>query len=362
MTEHGYIRALLDAKGIGLNVALQLMQHFGSAAAIFDNRTSLPKQVADRLVVTDDTMRRIDQEEAFCDKNHIAILTYNDAAYPQRLRECADAPLALYYRGNADLNARHIISVVGTRRITERGKDIVAQFCRDIAQLVPDALIVSGLAYGVDIHAHRAALQNGLSTVAVLAHGLDRIYPNYHRQTAVDMLSQGGLLTEFTSGTTPFAGNFVSRNRIVAGLCETTVVVESAEKGGALITAHLAQEYNRDVFAFPGRINDEFSAGCNKIIRKNVAALITKAADMTEALNWSTTPQTQHIIQPEIFPDLSAEESKLVDALTGVEQKSIIELTQDTQLPFHKTMQLLLELELKGMIKGLPGGIYRLLR
>lgn len=184
------------------------------------------------------------------------------------MRECDDAPLALFYRGNADLNTLHIINIVGTRHATPYGQDICTRFLADLSALYPDTLIVSGLAYGIDIHAHRAALQNHFKTIGVLAHGLDRIYPAEHRKTAVSMLEQGGLLTEFTSGTNPDRQNFVKRNRIVAGMSDATVVIESAAKGGALITAELAESYHRDCFAFPERCNDEYSIGCNNLIRK----------------------------------------------------------------------------------------------
>ncbi|MBR1889716.1 MAG: DNA-processing protein DprA [Alloprevotella sp.] len=360
MTEYGYLRALLDAKGIGISRALELYKHFGSATEVFAQRHSLPVLVRNALIPSEDTLRQAEAEEAFCAKNNIRILTYNDADYPQRLCECADAPLLLYYKGVADLNVKHIVAVVGTRRITERGKDTVQAFCRELAGLLPDVLIVSGLAYGVDIHAHRAALQFGMDTVGVLAHGLDRIYPSYHRPVAVEMVSHGGLLTEYPSGTTPHAGHFVSRNRIVAGMSDAVVVVESAAKGGALITAHLAQEYNRDVFAFPGRINDEMSAGCNNLIKHNAAALITEATDLTENMLWTNTESDRKIIQPNLFPELSAEEKLLVECLSEAEQKTISELSQQTGLAFSKTMASLLALELKGIVKGLPGGIYRL--
>lgn len=189
------------------------------------------------------------------------------------MRECDDAPLALFYRGNADLNTLHIINIVGTRHATPYGQDICTRFLADLSVLCPNTLIVSGLAYGIDIHAHRAALQNHFKTIGVLAHGLDRIYPAEHRKTAISMLEQGGLLTEFTSGTNPDRQNFVKRNRIVAGMSDATVVIESAAKGGALITAELAESYHRDCFAFPGRCNDEYSIGCNNLIRKTKQCL-----------------------------------------------------------------------------------------
>ena len=361
MTETALIRALLNSPGIGIGQALKLYRHYGSAAAIFENVKDLPITQRQNLNLSADTIRQAEEEDHFCERHHIQQLTYNSAAYPQRLRECADAPLLLYYKGTADLNAKHMVAVVGTRKITERGKDLTQKFCKELAQLVPDAIIVSGLAYGVDIHAHRASLDASLSTIGVLAHGLDRIYPAYHRPVAAKMTEQGGLLTEYTTGTSPHAGNFVSRNRIVAGLCDAVVVVESAEKGGSLITARLAQEYNRDVFAFPGRVGDEYSKGCNKLIKRNCAALITEARDLTEAMLWTTEQPAAGTIQPTLFPNLSDDETKIIENLADEKQKTISELSQDCEFAFSKTLQTLLSLELKGIVKGLPGGIYRLL-
>ena len=298
----------------------------------------------------------------FCEKNHIRCLTLNDEGYPSRLRECDDAPLALFYRGNADLNTLHIINIVGTRHATPYGQDICTRFLADLSVLCPNALIVSGLAYGIDIHAHRAALQNHFKTIGVLAHGLDRIYPAEHRKTAVSMLEQGGLLTEFTSGTNPDRQNFVKRNRIVAGMSDATVVIESAAKGGALITAELAESYHRDCFAFPGRCNDEYSIGCNNLIRKNQAVLITSAEDLVKAMGWESSPKTEKTVQRELFPDLSEEEERIVKRLGKMsEGLQINTLVIDTNIPVNRMSALLFELEMKGVIRALAGGVYRLI-
>lgn len=278
------------------------------------------------------------------------------------MRECDDAPLALFYRGNADLNALHVINMVGTRHATPYGQDICTRFLADLSVLCPNALIVSGLAYGIDIHAHRAALQNHFKTIGVLAHGLDRIYPAEHRKTAVSMLEQGGLLTEFTSGTNPDRQNFVKRNRIVAGMSDATVVIESAAKGGALITAELAESYHRDCFAFPGRCNDEYSIGCNNLIRKNQAVLITSAEDLVKAMGWESSPKTEKTVQRELFPDLSEEEERIVKRLGKMsEGLQINTLVIDTNIPVNRMSALLFELEMKGVIRALAGGVYRLI-
>lgn len=231
--------ALTRIPGLGPTGAFRLVSSLGSATRVFEHRKELSQLVpgvSEKIITAlnnSEAFRRAEQELTFCEKNHIRCLTLNDEGYPGRLRECDDAPLALFYRGNADLNALHVINMVGTRHATPYGQDICTRFLADLSVLCPNALIVSGLAYGIDIHAHRAALQNHFKTIGVLAHGLDRIYPAEHRKTAVSMLEQGGLLTEFTSGTNPDRQNFVKRNRIVAGMSDATVVIESAAKGGS---------------------------------------------------------------------------------------------------------------------------------
>jgi DNA processing protein len=270
----------------------------------------------------------------------------------------------LFYRGNARLDALRVISIVGTRHATAYGEDLCNSFVRDLKELCPDVLIVSGLAYGIDIHAHRAALQHGFPTVGVLAHGLDRIYPAAHRKTAIAMMDQGGLLTEFMSGTNPDRQNFVKRNRIVAGMSDATIIVESAAKGGALITAELAESYHRDCFAFPGKTTDIYSAGCNKLIRNNRAALLLSAEDFVETMGWSTSTgkAAPKAIQRELFPDLNEEESKVVDILQQCsEGMQVNQLVVEADIPINRMSALLFELEMKGVVRALAGGVYRLL-
>ena len=253
--------------------------------------------------------------------------------------------------------------MVGTRRATDYGKQFCADFLRDLAVLCPDALVVSGLAYGIDIHAHRAALANHLSTVAVLAHGLDRIYPYVHRKTAIDMLPQGGLLTEFLTGTNPDKHNFVSRNRIVAGMSDATIVVESAAKGGSLITAELAEGYHRDCFAVPGRITDESSIGCNRLIRDNKAALIQDAEEFVRIMGWAVAEQPVRIegIQRNLFPELTEEEELVVRILMRQGDLHINALVVEADIPVNRMSALLFELEMKGVVKAMVGGVYHLL-
>ncbi|MBR1652943.1 MAG: DNA-processing protein DprA [Alloprevotella sp.] len=357
-----YALALSHLPGISPSAALRICEHYGTAAAFFEDKEPAERKLRDTLSLRTEALHWAAEELAYCEQHHIRAISYDMEAYPQRLRECADSPLVLFFCGQADLNARHVVSVVGTRHITEYGRDLCRHFCEDLARLVPDVLVVSGLAYGVDIHAHRGALQHGLPTVGVLAHGLDRIYPAHHRDTAAKMTVCGGLLTEYPRGTTPEKGNFVRRNRIIAGLSDATVVVESAAKGGSLITAHLAQDYNRDVFTFPGRTTDAYSAGCNALVRENVASLITSAEDFALAMRWAEPAAKNGAVQRKLFPELSPEEKQIVMALADADRKTISQVVMETGLPFNRTSALLTGMELKGIVRALPGGLFRLLQ
>ena len=367
--EQIYTLALTRIPGLGLMGAYNLVRTLGSASAIFQHRKELKEllpEVSDKLIKALDcpeAFHRAEEELKYAEKNQIQCITLNDAAYPSRLKECEDAPLALFYRGNAPLNALKVISMVGTRHATAYGEDLCQSFIRELKELRPDVLIVSGLAYGIDICAHRAALQHGFATIGVLAHGLDRIYPGAHRKTAIDMMDHGGLLTEFMSGTNPDRQNFVKRNRIVAGMSDATIVVESAIKGGALITAELAESYHRDCFAFPGRTTDIYSAGCNEIIRNNRASLLSSAEDFVNAMGWNlTNNKTKDVIQRELFPELSEEEKKIVQVLhRNPDGIQINTLVVETNIPINRISAILFELEMKGVVRALAGGVYRLL-
>ena len=345
-----------------LGNAQTIIEHHANIRDIFPDAS---EKLVNGLRNIDEAKARAEAELEFCQKHGIQPLPMNDEHYPARLRECDDAPLMLFYRGNADLNQQRVINIVGTRHCTAYGKDVISRFVRDLKSLCPQLLIVSGLAYGVDINAHRAALENGYETVGVLAHGLDQIYPPRHRETAVKMISQGGLLTEFFTQTNADKVNFVRRNRIVAGMSDACILVESAARGGGLITARLSRDYNRDVFAFPGRVGDEYSEGCNNLIRNNGAALITSAQDFVEAMGWITDAQLnearQKGIERQLFPSLSPEEMQIVGALQKQNDQQINMLSVTSNLPVARLTAILFEMELKGVVKVLAGGTYHLL-
>lgn len=353
---------LVCLRGLSASMAMCLYKKYESATLALEHLDEVPARFRKKVLESlPEAQERAKVEMEFCKQKNIQVLIFSDEGYPARLRECEDAPLVLFYRGVANLNEKRIISVVGTRKISERGKSICQNFCKELATLIPDCVVVSGLAYGVDIHSHRACLENSLPTVAVLAHGLDRIYPSLHRSTAIEMLNQGGLLTEFLSGTNPDKGNFVRRNRIVAGMSDATIVVESAAHGGAMITARLAQGYGRDVFAFPGRVTDQMSEGCLKLIKTNVAGLVTSAADVLEAMNWTSVKLHSTPIQRELFPTLTPQQERLCDLLRGTDGLTINQMVVASDMPFSDVATELFNLEMDGVVKLLGGGIYRLL-
>lgn len=366
--EQLYSLVLPRCAGVGAILAHRLVKDLGSATAVFNRREELPALFPGlpRSVVSAldnaEVFRRAEQELAFAEKNRIACITLMDEAYPSRLRNCEDAPVALFFKGNTDLNRLHVVSIVGTRRATDYGRQFCANLLRELSAQCPDVLVVSGLAYGIDIAAHREALANGLSTVAVLGHGLDRIYPSSHRRTAIEMLENGGLLTEYFTGALPDRHNFVQRNRIVAGMSDATIVVESAAKGGSLITAELANAYNRDCFAVPGRVGDACSEGCNRLIRDNKAALLLSADDLMKAMLWE--PRDAHSVpgnvQRSLFPELSGEEACVVRILMERGELHINTLVVASDIPVNRMSALLFELEMKGVVKALAGGMYRL--
>ena len=367
-----YAMALTRISNFNYATALALYRAAGSAQTIYEHRHEIGDIVKDaspRLMEAlkdwDEPMKRAEFELQFMQEHQIRGLTLGDADYPRRLTECPDAPIVLYYRGNADLNQAHITCIVGTRRMTTYGGDLIRRFIADLRRHCPEVLIVSGLAYGVDICAHRHALENGYPTVGVLAHGLDQIYPFRHRDTAAEMLEHGGLLTEFMSQTNADKPNFVRRNRIVAGMSDSCVVVESAAKGGGLITAEIAQSYDRAVFAFPGAVGMPYSEGCNSLIRNNVAALITSADDFVSAMGWHDEQQRRQAlaegIERTLFPDLSAEEQRIVSLLQQTNDLQLSILSVQSGIPIGQLTALLFQLEMKGIVKPFAGGMYHLL-
>ena len=351
---------------------LQLYRRLGSATAVIEHRRNIRDVLPDaspKLVQSlqqlDEPLHRAEIELQWDLENGVMPLCMNDENYPQRLRQCDDAPLMLFYKGNINLNQRRVICVVGTRRNTVYGEDLIRRFMRELRQLCPQLLVVSGLAYGVDIIAHRQALQNGYPTVGVLAHGVDYLYPARHKQTADEMVKKGGLLTEFLTQTNADKVNFVRRNRIVAGISDACVVVESAAHGGGLITASLARTYNREVFAFPGNVGSQYSEGCNNLIRDNVAGLISNADDFVKSMNWDDDVKLQRAqqvgIERQLFPDLSIEERRVVSALKKHNDLQINMLSVQADIPIAHLTAILFSLEMKGVLKALPGGMYHLL-
>ena len=368
-----YMMALAQVPSVSQTNLHLLIDELGTATAIYENRKSLKEllpaasqKTLDALASIDTHLKRAEEELQFCKEGKIQCLGINDNNYPQRLKDCNDAPILLYYRGSANLNTQHIVSMVGTRQITAYGKDLCRTFVRDLKRLCPDTLVVSGLAYGVDIHCHKAALEEGLDTVGVLAHGMDQIYPRMHRDTAKQMLTQGGLLTEYLSRTPIDKRNFVQRNRIVAGLADAIIVVESATKGGSLITADIALSYNRQVWAYPGRITDTYSAGCNKLITSNKASLLLDAEDFCLSMGWTNDIRRRQKlsdgIQQELFSDFSAEERRIVEALAKADSKQINVLSVETNIPIGQLSSLLFSLEMKGVVQMLVGGKYKIAR
>ncbi len=359
--------ALTRVKGLSFAAALQVYQAAGSATALFaargDLRAFLPDvhpRVAAAMRQSDDALLRAEAEWELCQREGIGVSCLNDEGYPARLRNCPDAPLVLFHKEASCLSERHVVAVVGTRHVTEQGKDTVRRLCAKLAETVPDVVVVSGLAYGVDIQAHRGALAEGLRTVAVLAHGFDRIYPAVHRTTAVEMLTRGGLVTEYMTGTVPDKGNFVRRNRIVAGLVDACVVVESASKGGALITARLAGEYDRDVFAFPGRVTDPYSEGCNRLIASNQAQLLTCGGALAEAMGWTVKKEKGKPVQRELFAELTEEEAALCRLLNGTDGVQLNMLAVRSGIPVQRVSNIMFDLEMRGIVRMIPGSIYRL--
>lgn len=357
--------ALTKINGVGPVIARHLLDHFQEAEAIF---TASSKElmavpgIGSRLaaaILEKQLLRDAENELRFIEKHRIQVLFWNETHYPKRLRECPDAPLLLYYKGNTDLNAPRIISVVGTRNATLYGKSICSEFIKDLQPY--RVSVISGLAYGIDSLAHRNALAHGLPTVGVLGHGLDRIYPSANRELAARMLEQGGLLTEFPSGTNPDKQNFPMRNRIIAGLADVTIVVEAAVKGGALITAEIANTYNRDVCAFPGNLNQEFSSGCNYLIKTNRAHLITGAKDLAYLMNWEVDEIRHQPKQLPLLVSLDIVEQQVYNAIHSAGQIAVDELSRQLQWPQSKLAITLLEMEIKGAIAALPGKVYRTL-
>lgn len=338
-----------------------LVAYAGSVGAVFEKDAdwlqNVPRLGKSIPFNPGEAMRKAEQELEKIQDTDIRVSFYLDDDYPLRLKECEDAPVVIYYRGNVDWNARYTLSIVGTRNASEFGKQITEEIVGWLAGRYPELLIVSGLAYGIDVIAHRTAIRHNLPTVAALGHGLDHLYPVVHRTEAGKILKNGALVSEFPSGKPAEPGNFISRNRIIAGLTDATLIVESAEKGGALITADLANSYNREVFAVPGRPIDHFSRGCNALISKNRAALVQSGEDIEFAMGWSPAVSSAEPrpLQKSLFPQLSREESAILELLESRESVLMDDICYKLELPVHKVSGLLLNLEFSGLVRALPG-------
>lgn len=350
--------------GIGDVHAKALVNHFGNAEAIFKAKKKELEEIEGIGSIKAKSIKEFidfniaEEEILFIEKYKITPLFITDKNYPQRLLNCYDSPLILYYRGNADLNTSKIISIVGTRNHNDYGKTICEKLVDDLAD--QNVLIVSGLAFGIDSIAHKSALKNDLKTIGVLAHGLDRIYPSQNKSLAKQMIEQGGLLTDFKSKTNPDKQNFPKRNRIVAGISDAIVVIETGLKGGSLITAELGNGYNKDVFAIPGRVNDSKSEGCNYLIKNNKACLITSANDLLENMGWKENKKPSQKKQRELFIELSGDEKIVVNILQQQEQIHIDDLYIKSGLSSSAVAAALLTLEMQNVISSLPGKIYKL--
>ncbi len=358
-----YYLALQNAKGIGDINAKKLIGYIGSAQGIFEEKpqnlekipnvgSSIIKGLQDKSVFA-----KAEKELEFINNNNIKVSAFLEDTYPEKLQHCVDGPILLFQKGKFDLKNQRIVSIVGTRNMTNYGKFFLQEFVAELKAYHP--IIVSGLAYGVDVYAHQQAIENKMQTIGVLAHGLDAIYPKTHQKTALEMQENGGLFTEFWSNTNPDRENFVKRNRIVAGLSAATIVIESAEKGGSLITANIANSYHRDVFAVPGRLSDQYSKGCNHLIKTNQAHLLQSAKDLAYILNWDTEKNTKaKTVQKQLFVDLNTQEKTIYEHLLKEGKQPIDVIALHCKYPIHKTASLLLNLELKGVARPLPGKIF----
>ncbi len=350
--------------GMGCKRAKKILAAIGGAEALFKEKMATLLKVEGigeamaKKMKNSKALELAERELNFIEKYKIKALYYLDKAYPNRLKHCEDSPIVLFVKGNVDFDMPKAISIVGTRNATAYGKNHCEQLVKDLRERNHDALIISGLAYGIDVAAHKAALKYNLPTVAVLGHSLETIYPAAHRATAKKIIDQGALVSEFFTSDPIEPGNFVRRNRIIAGLADATIVVESAHKGGALITADIANSYNRDVFAVPGRTGDEYSKGCNWLIKTHKAALIEGVADLEYILNWESPDRKKKAVQRQLFIELSDMEKQLFDLIQEESEIAIDSICYRVQMPVSKVSPLLLSLEFNGLVRCLPGKVY----
>jgi len=359
-----YLLSLMKVPNVGNVLAKNLIAYCGSPKAVFEQKKNhllkipgIGEKIANNILKFSN-FDAAESEMAFIEKHQIQPLYFIDENYPARLKEIADAPVLLFYRGNANLNQGRVIAIVGTRKATDYGKNICEKLINDLIPYHP--LIISGLAYGIDYYAHKSSLAHGMSTVGVLGHGLDKIYPAAHRSIAVKMVDQGGLLTEYCSGVGPDREHFPERNRIVAGMVDGVVLIETTRFGGALITAEIASSYDREVFAFPGRVGDEYSSGCNHLIKVNKAYLIENVEDLVYFLGWQKSLE-KPVPYTNKYASLPLEQLAIINLLKEREKTELDYLTQHTGYGLSEISVLLLDMEFKGIIKALPGKCYRLI-
>ncbi|MBT8210179.1 MAG: DNA-processing protein DprA [Eudoraea sp.] len=350
---------------IGDQTSKKLIAHCGSAAAVFRERKGLLMKLEGIGMRTVAELGNIQYQKAalkefrFIIHNKLNWISFQDTAYPKYLKHCRDGPILLFTRGNFDLTNRRIISVVGTRSSTPHGNAFCEAFIEALVPLNP--VIVSGFAYGIDIQVHKAAIKYGLPTLAILAHGLNRLYPRIHSRYASQLMQNGGFITEFWSSSKPDRENFLKRNRIIAGISEATVLVESAERGGGLITADLAHGYNRDVFAVPGRIGDPYSQGCNHLIKVQKAHMLTSVADLVYVLGWELDMHKSRSRQQELFTTLDSSEQGIYCFLEANGKQLLDDIALSCRFPVSQTATLLFGMEMKGCIRSLPGKFYEII-
>ncbi|RZJ48316.1 MAG: DNA-protecting protein DprA [Flavobacterium sp.] len=356
-----YLLALLKVDGVGDIMAKKLLTHCGNAESVFSTKinqiaaidgvgSALLKNLKDKTI-----FEKANNELEFIKSNNVNVSFFQDENYPDRLKHCFDSPVLLFTAGNMDLRNKRIISIVGTRQITSYGTEFCRSLIEDLAPLNP--IIVSGFAYGVDIVAHQFAMEQNLQTIGVLAHGLNQIYPKTHKKYVAKMEENGGFITEFWSSSNPDKEKFVRRNRIVAGMTEATIVIESADKGGSLITANFANDYNRDVFAVPGRVTDVYSKGCNNLIKTQKASVLTSAADLVYMLNWDIENKPK-MVQRQLFVEMEPDEQKIYDFLLKNGKELLDTIALDCDFPIYKISGILINMELKGIIRPLPGKLF----
>lgn len=357
--------ALSIIPGIGGILARNVVAYVGNIEGVFtESLKSLQKipgigEINAHRIKDKEIFKNAEKELRFIEKNEIDVLFYTDKNFPRRLKTCSDAPVLLYTKGNMNLNEHRIVSIVGTRNATNYGKQVSDELIQNFSKRNYKVLVVSGLAYGIDIQAHKSALKYNLPTAGVIAHGLDKIYPSLHTETAKKMQDDGGLVTDFPSGTKIDPSNFIRRNRIIAGLSDATIVVESATKGGALITAEIASSYNRDVFAFPGRSGDVYSKGCNQLIRNSGANLIEGIDDLEFFMGWEKTSKNK-AVQSSLFVELTPDEEKIVTLLRENGELFIDQISSELTLPVSRVSAMLLTLEFKNVLVAMPGKMYKL--